>query len=118
MTRNLPVKPVVRDGRTYYPLERADQLPEAVGDDQHFTRAGVPVRFTRVSGRTWVVHREDRPGSTGVLVLQDDGRYLYSASAAADSGFPGWRIPVQRLTWESFLDLFTDTGEQTAASRG
>lgn len=123
------VSPVVIDGQRYFPLERLEQLPREFGSIELFIRNKVPVRFTRVADNTWVVHRTDRPGSTGVLVDDPEGdaeaksgvtvkapeaheanrprpRFIYSAAAATNVGLPDWRIPLQRVSWDDFLKFF------------
>ncbi|MCD7102029.1 hypothetical protein [Pseudoclavibacter sp. 13-3] len=119
------VSPVVIDGQRYFPLEKPEQLPREFGSVELFVRNEVPVRFTRVADNTWVVHRADRPGSTGVLVDDPAGdaesetgvgvegrtdrlhlRFIYSAAAAAEVGLPDWRIPLQRVSWDDFLKFF------------
>lgn len=105
----------VIDGQKYYPLENPDQLPQRFGDAEHFIRAGVRTRFVRVADNTWVVHRDDRPGSTGVLVRTEVG-FVYSASARTDTGLPGWRILPQSLAWRDFLRFYEPEGD--TAPRG
>lgn len=105
------VHPVRIDGILYYPLESASQLPRAFGDAEHFLRDEVQTRFTRVADETWVVHRADRPGSTGVLVRNSPESFIYSAAASAESGFPGWRIEPQQVTWSQFLNFYRPGGD-------
>ncbi len=100
----------VIDGHKYYPLEDPDQLPTRFGDVEHFIRAGVQTRFVRVADNTWVVHREDRPGSTGILVRTEVG-FIYSASASTTAGLPDWRIAPQSLAWRDFLRFYEPGGD-------